>query len=204
MKNSYLTLQQPVQTEIIIKKSRFITSASPVDNEDEANAFIEQIRTEHSTATHNVFAYVINEQVQRFSDDGEPSGTAGRPVLEVINRKGLSKTALVVTRYFGGIMLGAGGLVRAYSEAAVKGIETAGIVEKLLHRQLNITMDYHWIGLVKREVENAGAKQLHIQYLQQVKMQFYLLPDAAKSLTQKLIEATAAQINIEEGPLSYI
>ncbi|WP_066632972.1 YigZ family protein [Desulfolucanica intricata] len=200
----YLTLQKAAQAEIIIKKSRFITSASPVSDEKEANNFIKQIKKEHNQATHNVFAYVINEQIQRFSDDGEPGGTAGRPVLEVINQKGLIKTALVITRYFGGVMLGAGGLVRAYSEAAVKGIDAAGVVEKLLHRELRITMDYQWLGVVKREVESAGGRQPDIIYDQKVNMKVYLQPAAAQALSKRLIDLTAAQIVIEEGGFSYI
>ena len=204
MKNKYLTLQKPAQTEIIIKKSRFITSAFPVNNEAEATIMIQQIKKDHHQATHNVFAYVINEQIQRFSDDGEPSGTAGKPVLEVIHHKGLSETALVVTRYFGGIMLGAGGLVRAYSEAAAKGIEAASVIEKLLYRELFITMDYQWLGAVKREIENAGGKQIDLSYEQQVVIHSYLLPPALEAVTKKLIDITAAQIIIEAGQFSYL
>ena len=204
MKNKYLTLQKPAQTEIIIKKSRFTTSAFPVNNEAEATTMIQQIKKDHHQATHNVFAYVINEQIQRFSDDGEPSGTAGKPVLEVIHHKGLCKTALVVTRYFGGIMLGAGGLVRAYSEAAAKGIEAAGVIEKLLYRELFITMDYQWLGAVKREIENAGGKQIDLSYEQQVVIHSYLLLSALEAVTKKLIDITAAQVIIKAGQFSYL
>jgi uncharacterized YigZ family protein len=202
--NNYLTLENFSRTEIIIKKSRFIASAAPVSDEEDATNFIAQIRKEHSQATHNVFAYVINEQVQRFNDDGEPSGTAGRPVLEVINRKNLIKSAIVVTRYFGGIMLGAGGLVRAYTEATIKGIESAGIIEKLIYQQLHITLDYQWIGLVKRELESVDGKKLNFSYGQQVEISVYLPPKTIKLLTPKLIEATASQISIEEGLLTYL
>ena len=204
MKNKYMTLQKPAQTEIIIKKSRFITSAFPVNNEAEAAKMIQQIKKEHQQATHNVFAYVINEQIQRFSDDGEPSGTAGKPVLEVIRHKGLCQTVLVVTRYFGGIMLGAGGLVRAYSEAAVKGIEAAGVIEILLYQELSITMDYQWVGAVKREIENAGCKQINISYEQQVVLRSYILPNALVTVTKKLIDLTAAQVIIKAGQLLYL
>ena len=208
MKNSlkykYLTLKKPAQTEIIIKKSRFITSAFPVDNEAEATSMIQQIKKDHQQASHNVFAYVINEQVQRFSDDGEPGGTAGKPVLEVIHHKGLCQTALVVTRYFGGIMLGAGGLVRAYSEAAAKGIEAAGVIEKLLYRELFVSMDYQWLGTVKREVENAGGKEINISYEQQVILHSYILPAALEAVTRKLIDLTAAKVIIKTGQFSYL
>ncbi|MBO8137337.1 MAG: YigZ family protein [Desulfotomaculum sp.] len=204
MKSCYTTLQKTAQAEIVIKKSRFITTASPVNNEKEADEFIKKVRDKHREATHNVFAYVINEQIQRCSDDGEPSGTAGRPVLDVLNRKGLSKTALVVTRYFGGIMLGAGGLVRAYSEAAVRGIEAAGVIKKELHLQLIVIMDYHWLGMAKKEVENFGAKKINIFYDQKVKMQFFLQPEKADALTERLVELTGAKIKVKKGELSYI
>ncbi|MEG6616011.1 YigZ family protein [Peptococcaceae bacterium 1198_IL3148] len=200
----FLTLGKFSQTEIIIKKSKFIASATPVCDENEANNFIKQIKKEHSQATHNVFAYVINDQIQRSSDDGEPSGTAGRPMLEVINRKNLIKTAVVVTRYFGGIMLGAGGLVRAYTEATIKGIEQAGIIERQIYQQLHIQLDYQWVGLVKRELESAEGKELAINYGQQVEMSVYLLPKNIKLITEKLIEATGSQISIEEGSLKYL
>lgn len=204
MDNRLLTLEKPDRTCIIIKKSRFITSVSPVVDEEEAVKFLNQIKKEHNQANHNVFAYVINEQIQRYSDDGEPGGTAGKPVLEVINNKGLEKTAVVVTRYFGGIMLGAGGLVRAYAEAAVKGIESAGIIEKFLHQELYITMDYHWQGLVKREVENAGGKQVEIAYHQQVEMKVCLRPETLELLDKRLVDMTAAQVIIKKGHFSYI
>ena len=204
MKNKYLTLQKTAQTEIIIKKSRFITSVFPVNNEAEATTMIRQIKKEHQQATHNVFAYVINEQIQRFSDDGEPSGTAGKPVLEVIHHKGLCQIALVVTRYFGGIMLGAGGLVRAYSEAAVNGIEAAGVIEKLLYQELFIVMDYQWLGAVKREIENADGKQINISYEQQVNLQSYILQTALETVTNKIIDISAAQVIIKTGQYLYL
>lgn len=204
MKDSFNTLHKPAQTEIIIKKSRFISSAAPVKDEEDANAFIQKLKKEHSQANHNVFAYVINEQIQRFSDDGEPSGTAGKPVLEIIINKNLVNTAIVVTRYFGGIMLGAGGLVRAYRDAAIKGIEAAGVIQRLLHRELIITMDYHWLGLVKREIENKGGKQMDISYEQHVMIKVLMLPDDAAALSNQLIESTAAQIDIKQGDLKYI
>ncbi|WP_031515031.1 YigZ family protein [Desulfofalx alkaliphila] len=204
MDKQYVMLCKPNRSEIVIKKSRFIASVSPVNNEEEAANFIQQIKEEHKQATHNVFAYVINEQIQRYSDDGEPSGTAGRPVLEVINNKGLVKTAVVVTRYFGGIMLGAGGLVRAYTEAAVLGIEEAGIAVKTLHQQLHITVDYNLFGLVKKIIEQNQGRHVEIAYEQHVKISAYFLSKVAQSITRELIDATAAQVTIEKGKETYI
>ncbi|HYG60495.1 MAG TPA: YigZ family protein, partial [Symbiobacteriaceae bacterium] len=105
---TYITVQRHAQVEVIIKKSRFIANVAPVRSEQEAWSFIERIRAEHSEATHNCFAFKAGA-AQRMSDDGEPSGTAGRPIFEVLDKQGLSDTAIVVTRYFGGILLGAGG-----------------------------------------------------------------------------------------------
>lgn len=123
----FKTVQQYASAEIIIRRSRFIGHAMPIASEQEAVAFIERIKKEHGTATHNCSAYVFGErnEFQKQSDDGEPSGTAGKPILEVIKHQGLSNIAVVVTRYFGGIMLGAGGLIRAYTDGAVAGIEAA-------------------------------------------------------------------------------
>jgi uncharacterized YigZ family protein len=204
VKDRYKTLLRPGAAEIIIKKSRFIASAAPVDNEEEALYFIGLLKKEYSQATHNVFAYVINEQTQRFSDDGEPSGTAGRPVLDTINRRGLVKTAIVVTRYFGGVLLGAGGLVRAYAEASAKGIEAAGEVERLLYRQLNLVLDYHWLGTVLREVEKAGGQHLTSEFGQQAALTVFLRPASLDTLVSKLTEITAGQISATRGDFTYI
>lgn len=125
MIDRYRTVRGAGSKEIVIKKSRFIGHVKPVDSEDDANAFIEEIKKLHWNATHNCSAYMIGErdEIQKQSDDGEPSGTAGKPILEVIRNQGLKNVAIVVTRYFGGIMLGAGGLIRAYTDGAVAAIE---------------------------------------------------------------------------------
>lgn len=204
MKDCYKTLRNPAQAECIVKKSRFIASAAPVDNEEEALYFITRVKKEHSQANHNVFAYVINEQIQRFSDDGEPSGTAGRPVLEVMNRKSLVKAVIVVTRYFGGILLGAGGLVRAYSETAVKGAEAAGEVERLLYRELSMVLDYHWLGTVKREVEQAGGQNITMDYGEKVGLKVLLRPEGLEALTKRLTDLSAGQVTIKTGCFIFL
>jgi uncharacterized YigZ family protein len=140
------------QTEIIIQKSRFICQVRRVETEEEANQFLTAIRKKYWDATHNCYAYVITDQVQKSSDDGEPAGTAGRPILEVIHNKELTHTAIVVTRYYGGIKLGAGGLVRAYSQSASAAINAAGIVERSLYQQLILTFDYSFLGRIEHEL----------------------------------------------------
>src|SRR5690606_10195609 len=131
-----------------VKKSRFIATVRSVTNEREAEAFIHGIKKEHWNARHNVYAYniITGDTAQRYSDDGEPQGTAGIPVLEAIKRMNLTDIAVVVTRYFGGILLGAPGLVRAYGRAASAAIEKAGIVGRVLCRKMILTVQYSLSG----------------------------------------------------------
>lgn len=151
---NYKSVHKFGRDEIIINKSRFIGTAIPVENEDEAVQFIESIRKEFKDATHNCYAYVIgeNKNIQRYSDDGEPSGTAGMPILNVINQEGLVNVAVVVTRYFGGILLGAGGLVRAYTKGCKIGLESGIIVDKNLYYDLNFNLDYTLLGKMENEL----------------------------------------------------
>ncbi|MBH5317457.1 YigZ family protein [Paenibacillus sp. GSMTC-2017] len=160
MLNRYSTVRMEASNEIVIKKSRFIGYAKPVESEEEAVAFIDEIKRLHRSATHNCSAYLIGErdQWQKASDDGEPSGTAGKPILEVIKNKGLKNVVVVVTRYFGGIMLGAGGLVRAYTDGAVAGIEAAEEIVKVLHREVYVDVDYTWYGKLENELHGRGTR----------------------------------------------
>jgi uncharacterized YigZ family protein len=148
METAYRTFKQAGVNEIVIKKSRFIGYGFAVSSEEEAVAHIERIRKEHWNATHNCFAYVIGErnQIQKQSDDGEPSGTAGKPILEVIKARQLKNVLIIVTRYFGGVMLGAGGLIRAYTDGAVAAIESSQVVAKQLHAVVRVNIDYTWMG----------------------------------------------------------
>lgn len=148
MLEKYNTINGLSEVEIIVKKSKFISSVSPVDNEEDAQNFIEKTRKKYWNATHNVFAYQIgmNNEIQRCSDDGEPSGTAGLPVLDVLRGKAIKNTVIVVTRYFGGTLLGTGGLVRAYGKSASEGVEASGIVEKILYKQFNLKLEYNSSG----------------------------------------------------------
>lgn len=132
--------------------------------------FIEQLRKKHYNATHNCYAYVIgeNDQYQKFSDDGEPGGTAGRPILEVMKHQGLKNTVIVVTRYFGGIMLGAGGLVRAYTDGAVAAIEAGNPVEMVCHAQIHLKVDYTWLGKLENELRNKGTMLGETQFTDKV------------------------------------
>ncbi|WP_199615438.1 YigZ family protein [Paenibacillus alkalitolerans] len=155
----YKTVRSYGEAEIVIKRSRFIGYAKGAETEEEAAAFIEEIKQRHRMATHNCSAYVVGErdQHQKASDDGEPSGTAGKPILEVIKNQQLKNVVVVVTRYFGGIMLGAGGLVRAYTDGAVAGLAAAQPVYRVLHTPVEVEIDYTWHGKVDNELRGRGV-----------------------------------------------
>ena len=158
MLEQYKTVIKQGQAEIVEKKSRFIATIRPVKTEQQAREFIEEMKKKYWDATHNVFAYQIGErnEIQRFSDDGEPQGTAGMPVLDVLQREDIKNTAIVVTRYFGGTLLGTGGLVRAYGKSAKEGLFSAGICNVVLYRKFCVTISYTDSGKVQYEILQNG------------------------------------------------
>lgn len=155
----YQAAAKRASAEFTEKKSVFIGTVMPIRDEAQATAFIEEMRTAHPDARHTVYAYILRGgAVCRFSDDGEPGGTAGMPILEVMRREGLTETALVVTRYFGGILLGAGGLTRAYAKAAKLAIDAAGIAEFRLFDTYALTISYPHYEKIRKEAERYGVK----------------------------------------------
>ncbi|ARU60506.1 YigZ family protein [Tumebacillus avium] len=204
---SYRTLLAPGEETIIIKKSRFIGYATPVNSEEEALQFIQSIQKKHWDATHNCYAYVFgpHQEIQKANDDGEPSGTAGKPILEVIKKEDLRNVAVVVTRYFGGIMLGAGGLIRAYSQTAAAGLHAAGIVTRKLFQEIAIDIDYTWLGKVENELH--AVEDFHIDridYLERVTV-FALVPAADTERLHKLItNATNGQAVLLNTEQKYV
>lgn len=158
MDNIYKTINSYGEDETIINKSRFIGYAMPIETEEDALDFIENIKTKHRDATHNVYAYVLGKDsnIQRFSDDGEPSGTAGIPVLEVIKKEDLRNVVVVVTRYFGGVKLGAGGLIRAYTKGAKIGLDAGIIVDMVLYAKIKIRIDYTLYGKMENYLMSEG------------------------------------------------
>ena len=157
----YKTVLEGGTGEIIEKKSRFIATVRPVRNEEEALAFLEEMRKQYWDARHNCYAYSVgrNREYTRCSDDGEPSGTAGRPMLDVILGEDIYNVAVVVTRYFGGVLLGTGGLVRAYSKAVQEGLSESLLIEKKKGISLKVTTDYTGIGKIQYI---AGERQISI------------------------------------------
>lgn len=146
-KVSYKTVKKYAKTMLVEKKSKFIASVSPVESEEEALEFLKTVKSEYPDATHNVYAYIIDENnIFRYSDDGEPGGTAGMPVLDAMRKEGLVDIAVVVTRYFGGTLLGTGGLVHAYGASAKQGINEAGIITKALCNVVAVVVDYTLVG----------------------------------------------------------
>lgn len=170
MLEEYRIVYQECKGEIVEKKSRFIASIFPVNTEEAALIFIESIKKRNWNATHNCYAYVIggNHEIARCSDDGEPSGTAGKPMLDVLIGEGLHDVVIVVTRYFGGTLLGTGGLIRAYQGAVKEGLSHALITEKRLGAKLHIITNYNDIGKLQYTVSQMGLWIQNIEYTEVV------------------------------------
>ncbi|PCL90867.1 YigZ family protein [Paenibacillus lautus] len=205
MLDRYKTVRQAGSKEIVIKKSRFIGHVMPVETEEEAVAFIEEIKKKHWNATHNCSAYMIGErdEIQKQSDDGEPSGTAGKPILEVIRNQGRKNVAIVVTRYFGGIMLGAGGLIRAYTDGAVAAIESGGPITRVLHREIFVELDYTWLGKVENELRNRNVRMGETNFADTVTLTCLPLDGDAESFMTWMVDLTQGQSLITEGERLY-
>lgn len=206
MQIQYLTMSGYGEKEIIINKSRFIGYVTRAETEEDAIRFIEQIKKKHWDATHNCSAYIIGEhdQHQKANDDGEPSGTAGKPILEVIKKIGLKDTVVVVTRYFGGIKLGAGGLIRAYGQAASEAIHTTGIIQRTLHTQILITADYSLLGKLENELRSADHLIQHIDFLEQVTITVLVPVGEETRLEQFITDLTSAQAKMSQGSQVYV
>ncbi|KXG44524.1 YigZ family protein [Tepidibacillus decaturensis] len=206
MLKRYLTTNDYGEKSITIRKSEFIGYVKHATSEEEANAFIESIKKKHWDATHNCSAYVIGEhdQFQKANDDGEPSGTAGKPILEVIKKMGLKDTVVVVTRYFGGILLGAGGLIRAYGKAAKEGILAAGVIERILYRQVHVTIDYTWYGKMENEMKNRGITVHDVQFLENVMMTLLAVDGEEDQLVNMVTNLTNGQANLSIGDSLYV
>ena len=205
MLERYKTVYRGKEGEIIEKKSRFIATVRLVEKEEEALAFIEEMKKKYWNATHNCFAYVIGERREcvRCSDDGEPSGTAGRPMLDVILGEDIYNIAVVVTRYFGGVLLGTGGLVRAYSKAVQEGLSESLLIEKKKGISLKITTDYTGIGKIQYI---AGERQIPIldsEYTDKVVLKL-LVPNSETDAVQKAItEGTNGRAVMEKEKELY-
>ena len=185
-------LIEPNSAEIEIKKSRFISHFKAVATAEEALQFVEETKKKYWDARHNCYAYIVGDQ-KRFSDDGEPQGTAGKPMLEVLESRNLINAVVVVTRYFGGVLLGTGGLLRAYQQATIAGLDKCVIEEKKQGIRMEITTDYNGFGKIQYIAANDGAIVLDTQYTDKVLLDVVCEKDMAKSFINKVTEATAGQ-----------
>lgn len=188
----YRTIKGQASAEYEEKKSVFIGSVARVSNEDEARNFINSIKAEHREARHNVYAYIIgeNSSIQRYSDDGEPQGTGGIPVLEVVKRNNITDTVIVVTRYFGGVLLGASGLVRAYSKAASLAVKDAGIVEKVKAVMLRIKVDYDLLGKIQYTFNKNNWQIDNIEYTDMVELSIICEKEKFEEIRETLMDIT--------------
>ena len=195
MQKGYKVLWEGGEGELVEKKSRFLAAVSPVKSEEEALTFIEGQRKKYWDARHHCFAYVLGDQnqVQRCSDDGEPSQTAGRPILDVVLGEEIHDVCVVVTRYFGGTLLGTGGLVRAYSGAAKEGLLAGRIMEKCLGRRLSILTDYTGVGKIQYILGQRNITLLESRYEEQVEFQVMAPEAEADSLVAEITEATSGR-----------
>ncbi len=203
---SYFTVKGSATSEFQEKKSTFIGYIKRVNTEEEAKNFVNEIKSMHKEATHNVYAYIVGENkgIQRYSDDGEPQGTAGIPVLEVIKKNDLTDVAVVVTRYFGGILLGGGGLIRAYSKGASSAIEEAGIVEKVKGLKLRFTLEYDLIGKIQYL---CGTNNWHIEdtmYTDKVELSLFTEVENKETIIADFVEATSGKVTICEEDEEYL
>ena len=191
--SNYRTLHEFGTDEITIEKSVFIGYAKPIKSEEEALEFINEIKKKHKDATHNVWAYTVgkNMNIQRYSDDGEPQGTAGIPTLEVIKKEDLRDVAVVVTRYFGGTKLGAGGLVRAYTKGAKLGLEAGKIIYKVMYQEVKVKIDYTQLGKVQNELMNLGYFIKDTVYEDNVEIVVYSRLEDVEKLSEKMIDITS-------------
>jgi uncharacterized YigZ family protein len=202
----YYTVKEFGENEIVIERSRFIAHVSRAESEEEAQIFIQHIKKKHWDATHNCSAYLIGEsnQIQKANDDGEPNGTAGVPILEVLKKKNLKDTVVVITRYFGGIKLGAGGLIRAYGKATSEGINAVGIVKRKLMRITHTKADYTWLGKIENELRNSVYQLKEIHYLEQVEIETYVNESDIPNFIAWMTELTNGQTKIIKGEVLYL
>ncbi|MBF2508898.1 YigZ family protein [Listeria welshimeri] len=205
MLDHYLTIQSDGKHEIIIEKSRFICHLMRVTTESEAQTFIQTIKKEHRDATHNCSAYIIgeNDQFQKAHDDGEPSGTAGVPMLEVLKKKKLKNIAVVVTRYFGGTKLGAGGLVRAYGSAVSETIQTIGIVECTLATIIKCSFAYSLVGKIENALEQKNYQINDKEYTDKVVFHVFVDNDDIPHFRKWITEMANGQLELTESTQKY-
>ena len=200
----YTTVNGAGQDEITEKKSRFIGYAAPVSTADEALDFVKSIKKKHNDARHNCFAYALRDGSVRYSDDGEPQGTAGQPILDVLARGGIADCVVVVTRYFGGILLGTGGLTHAYSAAAKLAVNAAGIVEMKRMLVCSLCCDYSIYGSVQTLIAKHAAIMSDSVFEDNVRLELLCLPENADDFAAELTEISSGRLKLEQKGEKFI
>lgn len=195
----YKTIARRCEARFIEKKSEFIGYLCPVQTEEQAAAFIEEIRAMHRKATHNCYAYILRENnAARHSDDGEPGGTAGVPIYEVLRKEGLTDVCCVVTRYFGGVLLGAGGLVRAYTKGAKDAVDAAQIKCMAEAVKLAVTVDYGLYGRLAQLFADFDARVEDERFADNVRIVLHIRAENSQKLTDKLVDVCNGAVSVEE------
>ena len=192
----YKTVSRKASAEYIEKKSRFIATVSPVGDDAEAREFVLSVRKKYPDARHNCYAYLTLDGMTRYSDDGEPKGTAGLPILGVLQKQQLSGVAVVVTRYFGGILLGAAGLLRAYTKAAADGVEAAGVITVKPYTRVDITVSFSDAERVKYELSRMELPEYQTEYLDAVTYKLLVPEEQTDALLDRITKITAAKAKI--------
>ena len=195
----YKTIASRCEARFIEKKSEFIGYLAPVSTEEEAANFISEIRARHPKARHNCYAYILRENnTARHSDDGEPQGTAGAPIYEVLRKEGLTDAACVVTRYFGGVLLGAGGLTRAYARAAKDAVNSAEIKLMCEAVLVEISLDYSLYGRLPQIFGEFDAKICSEDFSELVKISFYVRKECSEPIKARLVDVCSGKLTFEE------
>lgn len=194
----YNTIAKPCEARFVEKKSEFIGYLCPVETEEQAVAFVEEIRAMHRKATHNCYAYILRENnIARHSDDGEPGGTAGVPIYEVLRKEGLTDVCCVVTRYFGGIMLGAGGLVRAYTKGAKDAVDAAVIKRMAAAERLEITVDYSLYGKLPQVFAEFDARVENEDFSDNVTITVCIREEMSEKLAARLVDVCNGNVHVK-------
>ena len=205
MTEQYKTVYEGGEGELVEKKSRFIATVRPVKTEEEANQFVEEMRKKYWDARHNCWAFILGErqEFKRCSDDGEPSQTAGKPMMDVLTGAGLTDVAVVVTRYFGGTLLGTGGLVRAYSGAVQEGLKSSTVITKYLGVKLSVTTDYNGVGKLQYLFGQKESPILSAEYTDKVVFTVLVESSRIQEIKKAITEATSATAQMEESDPVY-
>ncbi|GEB77211.1 YigZ family protein [Sporolactobacillus inulinus] len=204
--DAYITVRKDAQAEMEIKRSRFISAVFAVKTEEEAEAHIQRVRKQHWKANHNCFAYIIGkkQEIQKASDDGEPSGTAGVPMLEVLKKRGVCNVLVLVTRYFGGIKLGAGGLIRAYAHAASHGLNAAEVIRQVPADEWSVTVDYHLSGTLENKLHGSIYPLKDVRYSDKVTFILYSNQSDSEAFVDWMTNLTSAKAVIKKTSTLYL